>query len=100
MRMTKTTTKNTKNTETHSETMSCRVPCTAGPLTGVIVLLVSLTVLVTLSVGGDLLENGMTLSQDEISKLSQDEISLSCPMPAALRLSVPDLSKDGEAAWI
>jgi hypothetical protein len=96
--MTKTT---TKYSETSSETVVCEVPCKTGPLTGVIVLLVSLTVLVTLSVGGDLLENGMTLSQDEISQLSsQDEMSLSCAMPATLRLSLPDLSKDGEAAWI
>ena len=91
----------TKYRETYGKTAGCEVARTTGPLTGVIVLLVSLTILVTLSVGGDLLESGMTLSQDEISKLSsQDEISLSCPMPATLRLSLPDLSKDGEAAWI
>jgi hypothetical protein len=95
------TKKTTKYSETSSEMAGCEVPCKTGPLTGVIVLLVSLTVLVTLSVGGDLLENGMTLSQDEISQLSsQDEMSLSCPMSATLRLSLPDLSKDGEAAWI
>jgi hypothetical protein len=95
------TKKTTKYSETSSETAGCGVPRKTGPLTGVIVLLVSLTVLVTLSVGGDLLENGMTLSQDEISQLSsQDEMSLACPMPATLRLSLPDLSKDGEAAWI
>jgi hypothetical protein len=98
MRMMKTT---TKYRETYGETASREVPRTTGPLTGVTVLLVSLTILVTLSVGGDLLESGMTLSQDEISKLaSQDEISLSCSMPATLRLSLPDLSKEGEAAWI
>ena len=96
--MTKTT---TNYSERHSETAGCEVPRKTGPLTGVIVLLVSMTILVTLSVGGDLLENGMTLSQDEISRLSsQDDISPSCPMPATLRLSVPDLSKEGEAAWI
>jgi hypothetical protein len=98
MRMTKTT---TKYSETHSGTAGCEVPRKTGPLTGVIVLLVSMTILVTLSVGGDLLENGMTLSQDEISRLSsQDDISLCCPMPATLRLSLPDLSKEGEGAWI
>jgi hypothetical protein len=98
MRMTKTT---TKYRETYGKTAGCGVPRTTGPLTGVIVLLVSMTILVTLSVGGNLLENAMTLSQDDISKLSlQDEISLSCPMPATLQLSLPDLSKEGEAAWI
>ena len=96
--MTKTT---TNYNETSSETPGREVPRKTGPMTGVIVLLVSLTILVTLSVGGDLLENGMTVSQDEISRLSsQDDISLSCPMPATLRLSLPDLSREGEAAWI
>ena len=91
----------TNYSETPGGTAGCEVPRKTGPLTGVIVLLVSLTILVTLSVGGDLLENGMTVSQDEISKLSsQDDISLSCPMPATLRLSLPDLSREGEAAWI
>jgi hypothetical protein len=94
-RMTKTTTKK------YGEMPGLELPRSTGPLTGIIVLLVSLTILVTLSVGGDLLENGMTLSQQDISvALSQDEISLSCPMPATLRLSLPDLSKEGEAAWI
>jgi hypothetical protein len=103
MRMTKTT---TKYSETNSGTAGCEVPRKTGPLTGVIVLLVSMTILVTLSVGGDLLENGMTLSQDEISRLSsqegmsQDDILPSCPMPATLRLSLPDLSKESEGAWI
>jgi hypothetical protein len=60
-----------------------------------------MTIVGTLSVGGDLLENATTLSQDDISlALSQDEISLSCPMPATLQLSLPDLSKEGGAAWI
>jgi hypothetical protein len=96
--MTKTT---TNYSETSSETRGREVPRKTGPMTGVIVLLVSLTILVTLSVGGDLLENGMTVSQDEISRLSsQDDISLSCPMPATLLLSLPDLSREGEAAWI
>jgi len=96
--MTKTT---TNYSEISSETAGREVPRKTGPMTGVIVLLVSLTILVTLSVGGDLLENGMTVSQDEISRLSsQDDISLSCPMPATLRLSLPDLSREGEAAWI
>jgi hypothetical protein len=96
--MTKTT---TNYSETSIETAGREVPRKTGPMTGVIVLLVSLTILVTLSVGGDLLENGMTVSQDEISRLSsQDDISLSCPMPATLRLSLPDLSREGEAAWI
>jgi hypothetical protein len=91
----------TKYNETDGGTAGREVPRQTGPLTGVIVLLVSLTILVTLSVGGDLLENGMTVSQDEISKLSsQDDISPSCPMPATLRLSLPDLSREGEAAWI
>jgi hypothetical protein len=91
----------TKYRETDSGTAGCQVPRKTGPLAGVIVLLVSLTILVTLSVGGDLLENGMTVSQDEISQISsQDDISLSCPMPATLRLSLPDLSREGEAAWI
>ena len=91
----------TRYRETYGGTAGCEVPRKTGPLGGVIVLLVSLTVLVTLSVGGDLLESGMTVSQDQISKFSsQDEISLSCPMPATLRLSLPDLSRDGEAAWI
>jgi hypothetical protein len=96
--MTKTT---TKYRETYGKTAGCEAARTTGPLTGVIVLLVSMTILVTVSVGGDLLENAMTLSQDDISvALSQDEISLSCPMPATLRLSLPDLSKEGEAAWM
>src|SRR4029077_14538369 len=98
MRMTKMT---TRYRETHSGTAGYEVPGKTGPLTGVIVLLVSLTILLTLSVGGDLLKSGMTVSQAEISKLSsQDDISLSCPMPATLRLSLPDLSREGEAAWI
>ena len=96
--MTKTT---TKYRETYGKTAGCEVARTTGPLTGVIVLLVSMTILGTLSVGGDLLENATTLSQDDISlALSQDEISLSCPMPATLQLSLPDLSKEGGAAWI
>jgi hypothetical protein len=98
MRMTKMT---TKYRETPSGTAGFEVPGKTGPLTGVIILLVSLTILVTFSVGGDLLENGMTVSQDEISQISsQDDISLSCPMPATLQLSLPDLSREGEAAWI
>ncbi len=96
--MTKTT---TKYRETYGKTAGCEVARTTGPLTGVIVLLASMMILGTLSVGGDLLENAMTLSQDDISlALSRDDISLSCPMPATLQLSLPDLSKEGEGAWI
>jgi hypothetical protein len=64
----------------------------AGPLAGVMVLTVSLTTVVTFCVVGDIVENGMTLSQEEIS--------LSCPMPGSVRFSLPDLSKGGDAAWI
>jgi hypothetical protein len=78
-----------------------KVPRQTGPFTGIIVLLIGLPILAALSFGGDLLENGMTLSQDEISKLSsQEPNSRYCPMPATLRLYLPDLSKRGEAAWI
>jgi len=58
MSMTKTT---TKYRETYGKMAGCETPGTTGPLTGVIVLLVSMSILVTLSVGGNLLENAMTL---------------------------------------
>jgi hypothetical protein len=64
------------------------------PLAGVIVLLVCLTILITFSVAGDWLENGMTLAQEDIMTSAQEEIAPSCPVPATLRFSLADLSRE------
>jgi hypothetical protein len=67
-----------------------------SPLAGVIVLLVCLTILITFSVAGDWLENRMTLTQEDIVTLAHDDISLSCPVPATLRFSPADLSREAK----
>lgn len=60
-----------------------------GPLTGIIVLLTCLTILTSFYVVGDVL--------DTDTEVSRDDISLSCPAPATLRLTLLDLSRDGQA---
>lgn len=85
MRMTKAIKKN-------DDTPGLDVRRGAGPLTGIIVLLVGLMMLGTFCVVGDVLEDGFTLSQQDIA--------LSCQKPSTVRLSLPDPSKEGEAAWI
>jgi hypothetical protein len=88
-------------TKKYSKTPDLKVARQTGPLTGIVVLLVGLPILAALSLGGDLLENDLTLSQDEMSALSsQEAIPQYCSMPATFRLYLPDLSKKGEAAWI
>jgi hypothetical protein len=84
---------------TETTTNSCGaagrdVQCRTRPLAGVIVLLVCLTILITFSVAGDWLENGMTLAQEDIVTLAQEDISPSCPMPATLHFSPADLSRE------
>lgn len=64
------------------------------PLAGVIVLLVCLTILITFSVGGDWLENGMTLAQEDVMTSAQEEIAPSCPVPATLRFSLAELPRE------
>jgi hypothetical protein len=70
------------------------VQCRTRPLAGVIVLLVCLTILITFSVAGDWLENGMTLPQEDIVTLAQEDISPFCPMPAELGFSLAGLSRE------
>jgi hypothetical protein len=73
------------------ETPGLHVQRQDGSLAGFIVLLFTLTILATFSIVGELLESGMALSEEDVS--------LSCPMTARIRFSLPDLSKGSEAAW-
>jgi hypothetical protein len=61
----------------NTETPGLHVRRQEGPLAGVIILLFTSTILATFSIVGDLLQDGMTLSQEDIS--------LSCPMTATVR---------------
>jgi hypothetical protein len=88
----------TETTTNNCEATDREVRRRTGPLAGVIVLLVCVTVLITFSVAGDWLENSMTLAQGEIMTLAQEDISPSCPVPATLRFSLAGLSREGETA--
>ena len=84
---------------TSAETGKLQHARPAGPFIGVVVFLVSLTIVAAFTIGGDLLEDAMTVSQEELMAVSRQDLSLSCPMPEILRIALPDLSRDGEAAW-
>jgi hypothetical protein len=89
----------TNITTTSAETGNHQHARPAGPFIGVVVFLVSLTIVAAFTIGGDFLEDALTVSQEELMAVSREDPAPSCPMPATLRIALPDLSRDGEAAW-
>jgi hypothetical protein len=87
----------TKTTTSNCEAADRDVQRRTRPVAGIVVLLVCLTVLITFSVAGDWLENSMTLRQEDIMALAQEDIAPSCPVPATLHFSLAELSRGGEA---